>query len=294
MKPDGNLEEVFKGDGQFCAATEPVYGHSFKNNKMTFILPCNLMVLREGLHSVENIAIEPAPITPSQKNIKALSWKMNVNISDTLAALTVHHIGNSLPARDINTLTLIQKRGNPPQAVKQVDLESAPDGISFQLPAGSNFAILDGDQFHLEIELKSHALEGGQIQFEILKGKMSVITSDSFELETGMLRGPLHSVAPANLNPNDRIGEVLVYPTPAKKDVRFMYSLDAVSNVEILIYDRAGQRVSRITDENKLPDLQAVTPWDAGSLSSGVYFAVVKIQSSLGTRTLKSTVVIER
>ncbi len=61
------------------------------------------------------------------------------------------------------------------------------------------------------------------------------------------------------------------YPNPFNPSTSISYSLPTRSHVTIRVYNLLGQHVARLVDEEKAPGEYTVE-WNAGTLSSGVYF----------------------
>jgi len=65
------------------------------------------------------------------------------------------------------------------------------------------------------------------------------------------------------------------YPNPFNPTTAIGYQLSAVSDVELSIYNLLGQKVATLVSERKNAGNHQVE-WDAGQLSSGVYYYMIK------------------
>jgi len=61
------------------------------------------------------------------------------------------------------------------------------------------------------------------------------------------------------------------YPNPFNSATRISYSVAAAGRVQLVIYDLLGRQVGTLVDRTLAPGAYSAT-WDAGNLSSGIYF----------------------
>jgi hypothetical protein len=64
---------------------------------------------------------------------------------------------------------------------------------------------------------------------------------------------------------------VTVYPNPLNSSTRIGFELDRPGRSRVEVFDVAGRRVASLEDEDRPAGIHMVS-WDAGGLSSGVYF----------------------
>ncbi len=74
------------------------------------------------------------------------------------------------------------------------------------------------------------------------------------------------------------------YPNPFNSRTAIWYTLMTESNIKIEIYDIAGRMIETLKDGSETAGSHVVT-WDAGGLSSGVYFC--RLQAETGSQTRK-------
>jgi hypothetical protein len=65
------------------------------------------------------------------------------------------------------------------------------------------------------------------------------------------------------------------YPNPFNPNTRISYQLPVISNVELNIYNQLGQKVATLVNKKQNSGMYRVE-WDAGNLSSGIYFYIIK------------------
>jgi len=76
------------------------------------------------------------------------------------------------------------------------------------------------------------------------------------------------------------------YPNPFNPSTTIIYSLPTESEVKLKIVNLLGQEVAVLVNEPKHPG-QYETKWDAGNLSSGVYFYVLEAESLEGNKSFR-------
>ncbi|MBK6678643.1 MAG: T9SS type A sorting domain-containing protein [Ignavibacteriales bacterium] len=81
---------------------------------------------------------------------------------------------------------------------------------------------------------------------------------------------------------------IYIYPNPSKGDMTFSFQLKTSQNVEISIFNPLGEKVKNILSGTVDPGKQNLKI-DTKSLSTGVYFLVMKTQS--GVRSVKVVIV---
>jgi len=69
------------------------------------------------------------------------------------------------------------------------------------------------------------------------------------------------------------------YPNPFNPATTFRYALPKTSHITFIIYNLLGQEVARLVDEEKVAGVHEVR-WDAGGLSSGIYFYRLRATST--------------
>ena len=79
------------------------------------------------------------------------------------------------------------------------------------------------------------------------------------------------------------------YPNPFNPSTRIDFSVPKSSNITLLVYDAVGRQVALLADEYKQSGNYSVS-WDAGRLSSGVYFYTLQTDNGF-VQTKKMTLV---
>jgi len=75
------------------------------------------------------------------------------------------------------------------------------------------------------------------------------------------------------------------YPNPFNPVTNISFSIKEKSNVELIVYDILGRKVSLLLNEEKMPGNYHIK-FDASSLSSGVYLYTIKAGSFMQTRKM--------
>jgi aminopeptidase N len=75
------------------------------------------------------------------------------------------------------------------------------------------------------------------------------------------------------------------FPNPFNSATVIWYELRAVSEVRLVVYDLLGREVATLVNEARAPGTYAAT-FDAGSLSSGIYFYRLTADGYMKTRTM--------
>ncbi len=70
------------------------------------------------------------------------------------------------------------------------------------------------------------------------------------------------------------------YPNPFNPKTAITYQLSAISDVEIIVYDMNGRKVSSLVNRSQIAGSYRVI-WDASHLSSGIYFTVMKVDGKI-------------
>jgi len=83
----------------------------------------------------------------------------------------------------------------------------------------------------------------------------------------------------------ENIGYLNCYPNPFNAQTTISFSIAKASNVKIAIYDIAGRLVETVADGYYAAGEHAVI-WDAGSFSSGTYFAKLSTESNVQSEKL--------
>jgi len=76
-----------------------------------------------------------------------------------------------------------------------------------------------------------------------------------------------------------------VFPNPIAGRTTVSYSLSHSTTVSCVVYDAAGNIVSRLQAGTQPPGEHRLT-WNAGALKLGVYFCKLKVGSSTSTARL--------
>lgn len=86
---------------------------------------------------------------------------------------------------------------------------------------------------------------------------------------------------------------VYTYPNPAKGDfLTFKFVVNYKSDVDIEIYNVAGEIIKKITKKDVLPGLINEIVWDIKNIASGVYIYVFKVEGSGGKKSVNKKLAI--
>ena len=75
------------------------------------------------------------------------------------------------------------------------------------------------------------------------------------------------------------------YPNPFNPSTNIEFSIAGTGKVSLKIFDVLGKEIKTLVDEEKTPGNYKVT-FDAGSLSSGVYFYMLKAGGHITTKKM--------
>ena len=75
------------------------------------------------------------------------------------------------------------------------------------------------------------------------------------------------------------------YPNPFNPVTTIRYSIASPEHVRLRVFDLLGREVARVVDQHQLPGTYGI-PFDAGRLSSGVYFYRLEAGSHVATRRM--------
>jgi hypothetical protein len=75
------------------------------------------------------------------------------------------------------------------------------------------------------------------------------------------------------------------YPNPFNQDTKIAFSLPEASTVTLTVYNILGQVVEVLMDYDMQPGHHSVA-WNAGDLSSGIYFYRIVVGEFIATRRM--------
>jgi hypothetical protein len=75
------------------------------------------------------------------------------------------------------------------------------------------------------------------------------------------------------------------YPNPFNPSTSFEFRVPGLELVELRVFDLLGREIATLVNEAKAPGSYVVR-WNAGGLSSGVYFYQLKVGSFVGTKKM--------
>lgn len=99
-----------------------------------------------------------------------------------------------------------------------------------------------------------------------------------------LLSVPYTSTAVQDETPPEEFRILQNYPNPFNPSTTIYYNLAQAGNVNLTIYDSIGQKVATLIDAERPAGLHTVR-WNAGEVSSGVYFCRIRTES--GEQTIK-------
>ena len=74
-----------------------------------------------------------------------------------------------------------------------------------------------------------------------------------------------------------------LYPNPFNPSTHIKFNIPRSANVEISVYNVAGQFIGKLLNENKKAGTYIVN-WDASNMASGMYFIRMKAGNYVKTR----------
>jgi len=74
--------------------------------------------------------------------------------------------------------------------------------------------------------------------------------------------------------------DIIAYPNPARKTVRFYWAQAGAVKIEINIYNPAGERVAKLSANNPTVPLD----WEVRGLAPGVYFYQATLENNGSNR----------
>lgn len=295
---NGSWNEISEPTPTYCAAASPRYDKVVDYNDMTFVLPCDLLVLKRGWHEIMPQESFGGSLRGSQQGVPVLKWACKINLRDSLTFLKVQNLGTAKAGGDIERVSLFLMPAlsvtSTPQFI--ADLTPSLDGKSWATESSFKLSLSDGDNCFLAVDIASDPTDRSTGQFEIAAEGFLWEVNQTDKLPFSLIGSQIQIAnTPPAATTVPPLEEVKIYPSPAKDTVNFLYSLSSAADVSIEIYERRGTRLELIQDNNKAADNRAVTTWDASRVAPGVYFSVIKITAEDGTsRMYKSKVVIER
>lgn len=94
----------------------------------------------------------------------------------------------------------------------------------------------------------------------------------------GKDRGAIEFQSPTEVTEdNPRPGDLEIpgnYPNPFNASTTIKYELTIDSEIEIVIYNIVGQKITVLSDERQAAGLHAIT-WNADNLPSGIYYYII-------------------
>jgi hypothetical protein len=292
MSATGDWQSVFQENSNSCTAATPRSSRAVTLSGSTYIAPCNLMRFRAGVYAATVNSTEQT-LARSQSRVPFASFHFDVNDTDTLTAISVTNTGTAQAGVDIDHVAIFKSdNGQPGQQLQE--LTASSDGRTWQSPPGPLAALVDGDELIVAGDITDHATSGATIRLSAPVNALSFSVNSPYhtpapltapKAQTIMVADSIAVAAPA-------VG-LTAFPSPARESLRFLYALAETSDVEIELYDRRGTRVLSSRESSKPANPRAVSIMDCASLSTGIYYAVLKIHGS-DTRILKTKVAIER
>jgi hypothetical protein len=254
----------------------------------------NLWKLKKGFTGLTNTFTDQGYLFSFQEQAVVMRLKVTANISDQIK-FSVRNLGTAVQGRDIERVWLIKL--NEAQNEKGdilgefISQDQDPKRWSLDQYVDVNH----GDDLAIAVDVSGAPLDGVNCVFSVEQDGFMAAFNDEFELPASI--GSAASIEIKN-NPAvfgvDTVSNFVIYPQPARDQVRFQYNLDSTSDVTIKIFNRKGKLVSELSDPGKGAATPAKTTWNASSVAPGTYYARIKIQPHNGpARQYTKSVFIE-
>jgi hypothetical protein len=78
------------------------------------------------------------------------------------------------------------------------------------------------------------------------------------------------------------------YPNPFNPRTTVNYGLAAPGHVAVVVYNVLGREITRLVDEEQEPGYYE-RAWDAGNVSSGVYYARIVVSDHAGKKMYEAS-----
>jgi hypothetical protein len=297
LNTNGAWEEASQSD-----VTMPFYWYELEDEKPAILN--NTVHITASLNwdlklGIENITAHSVPgvdLFQGQENIPILGMNIVSNLRDTIK-LAVKNLGTALSGVDIEKVSLVRSLSDPNGGSTLDPLgELIPDSEnSWTLPSFQS--VNDGDLLFITVDISPRSRVGKTVALLMdLEWIQSEINPD-FDQPGTVVSLQAQEIKPGALRAGEvlPISDVIIYPQPARDQVRFQYDLDSTSDVTIKIFNRKGKLVSELSDPGKVAATPAKTVWDATSVAPGTYYAHFTIQPHNGpARQFTKPVFIER
>ncbi len=197
-----------------------------------------------------------------------------VQFQSSINAVVHNHIQTSVPLQIANSGNGAMEFGITPETISPSSnwLSVAPDtGL---IPAG--------DTLIVQVVISPDTTDNGAYDFQ---GSLHVITN-SCPGNSETISVTVY-VLDAEDNPTTipRSFSLAAYPNPFNPNTTITFSLPQTVRIKLSVYDIAGRSVSVLADESFTPGIHQV-PFNAGSLSSGLYFAHIESVLYRSTRKI--------
>lgn len=292
MDSQQNWSVAGENPSPYCSTDKPKYGKSATIGNTTYLLPCNLISITNGIDSVNNLDFSPSIISPGQANVPVLRFETKVNFQEIINMLRIVNYGTAMHWDDIMALSLHRKTENADIRVK--DFIFNRNLGSWTLSPGSSVEISDGEIYEVKADISKTAINGRTLQFSVLTTGMAFSVRPGFSLSNPITAPHTQAINVPASAPVLPIEKVEIYPNPARDIVQIHYTLDETSDVTIKIFDRAGRMIEEIIETSKAPGLRTITTWNAGNVAPGLYFVRIEIKNASGERAHKTQIAIER
>jgi hypothetical protein len=248
-----------------------------------------------GVTGITNTSAPMKVIYADQKQAGVLGFSVEANFGDR-AQFKVNNLGSAVLGQDIERVWLVPVTRTTEQPIQSNAIELHPDPQNpKRWVSDSPIQFNDGDEMAVMVDAAPTARPNETLIFSITPDDLVFENNSDFRLSGPLTGFSIELQVAAGAAGLNLSSDVLVFPQPARDEVRFLYDLTSVSDVLIRIYDQNGVLMTELSDPNKSIGQGQYTAWEARHIAPDLYFAIIKIKPATGDeRILKKKVYIDR
>ncbi len=292
MDSQQNWSVAGENPSPYCSTDRPKYGESATLGNTTYLLPCDLISITNGIYAVNGLDFPQTNVSPGDTSVIVLRFETLLNFQETINNLQIVNTGTAVQGKDIASVSLYRKNQNT--AIKVGDFVFDENSGAWFLYTSTPVSISDGEIYEVKVGISNNPTNGSTLQFSILPTGLSFSVRPQFSLSSPITAPHTQAINIPASAPVLPIDKVEIYPNPARDLVQFHFTLDETSDVTIKIFDRAGRLIEEIIEISKAAATRAITTWNAGQVAPGLYFARIEIKNASGERAHKTQIAIER
>lgn len=291
LGPNGLWKDTIQDIQSLCATEQSHFSKAVEFKGDTYIIPCDMMRIRHGLHAVKQDNFIGGTLSAGQEQATVLPLSFDINFNETIEEFEVVNLETARAGTDIERVRLFRSTLGTSAPEFLIELDADVGGTTWKAP--SPFAVNDGDKIFVTVDVARHARLGTKCLFAVESNKIKPGINTRFTFST-IVAPAAQTIANAGFAIEPPLEGAIVFPSPARNQVNFQYTLTETSHVTIDIFNSEGQLVSRIGETSQPANNRASATLNATSIPSGIYYALIKIQSANGDRTIKKKVAIEK